>query len=293
MEYRWIETFLVAAKYKNFRMASEQLNLSQPSITVHIKQLEDALNTTLFKRENNRVTLTESGKLFLVQAKKMKQQWDESLQIFALQQKGVIEKCQIAITPMMVETILPNILYEFISTHPEYEISITIEESEKMEQLIEAGDIQLAIGLVQPVSKRVRSHLFVESPLQLAYPLDQYDDETGVFIEEHELFQQYPLFTGHDPTNFAYIQKEVARHYPSCKQIQLSHSYAVKKFIRDGLGISFLPKLILRKDMMEGRLNIYDFQSFPLPNVSLYFLYKELRSLEKSLIEVIESRHFA
>ncbi|MBQ0139672.1 MAG: LysR family transcriptional regulator [Kurthia sp.] len=293
MEYRWIQTFIIAAEFKNFRMASERLNMSQPSITVHIHQLEKFLNTKLFKREKNRVDLTEAGKLFLIQAKKITQQWEQSLQLFDLKQKGIIEKCTIAMTPMVVETILPNILYEFINAHPEYEISISIEESQKMEALIEAGEVHLAIGLVKPTSKRVQSHLFVESPLQLAYPLDQYDDETGVFIEDVELFQTYPLFTGHDPTNSAYIQKEVEKHFPSCKQIQLSHSYAVKKFIRDGLGIAFLPKLILRKDMMEGRLNIYDFKAFELPEVSLYFLYKDVRSVEKLLIQEIESRHFS
>lgn len=293
MEYRWIQTFLVAAEVKNFRIASERLNMSQPSITVHIKQLEKSLNTQLFERKNNRVQLTEAGKLFLIQANKISQQWEESLQFFSLKQQGIVEKCHIAISPMLVETILPNIIYEFIQAHPEFEISITIEESQKMEQLLEDGDVHLAIGLVKPLSKRIESHLFVESPLQLAYPLDQYDDETGVFIEEDELFDKYPLFTGHDPTNFAYIQQEVKAHYPACKQIQLSHSYAVKKFIRDGLGMSFLPKLILRKDMMEGRLNIYDFNRFTLPKVSLYFLYKDIRPVDHLLIKEIESRHFS
>lgn len=292
MEYRWIQTFLVAAEVKNFRIASERLNMSQPSITVHIKQLEKALNTQLFERKNNRVQLSEAGKLFLIQANKISQQWEESLQLFSLKQQGIIEKCHIAISPMLVETILPNIIYEFIQAHPEFEISITIEESQKMEQLLEAGEVHLAIGLVKPVSKRIQSHLFVESPLQLAYPLDQYDDETGVFIEEDELFDKFPLFTGHDPTNFAYIQQKVNAYYPNCKQIQLSHSYAVKKFIRDGLGMSFLPKLILRKDMMEGRLNIYEFNRFALPKVSLFFLYKDIRTVNHLLIKEIESRHF-
>ncbi|GEK34620.1 LysR family transcriptional regulator [Kurthia sibirica] len=293
MEYRWIQTFIVAAEYKNFRIASEKLNMSQPSITVHIKQLEKHLNAELFKRENNRVNLTEAGKVFLIQAKRIATQWETSLQLFDQSQKGIIEKCAIAMTPMMVETILPNIVYEFINEHPEYEISITIEESEKIEELIEAGDIQLGIGLVQPVTKRVMSHLFVETPLQLAYPLDEYDDESGIVYEIDELFSKYPLFTGHNPMNSSYVQRQVEHHFPASKQIQLSHSYAVKKFIRDGLGIAFLPKLVLRKDMMEGRLNIYDFHTFELPVVSLYFLYKNLREIDHLLIEAIKSRHFS
>ncbi|MGE7913714.1 LysR family transcriptional regulator [Lysinibacillus xylanilyticus] len=42
MDYKWIQSFIVAAKSCNFRMAAEELHLSQPSITVHIHQLEQS-----------------------------------------------------------------------------------------------------------------------------------------------------------------------------------------------------------------------------------------------------------
>ncbi|WP_456957842.1 helix-turn-helix domain-containing protein [Lysinibacillus sp. TE18511] len=51
LDYKWIQSFIVAAKYCNFRVAAEELHLSQPSITVHIHQLERSLNVKLFKRE--------------------------------------------------------------------------------------------------------------------------------------------------------------------------------------------------------------------------------------------------
>ena len=50
MDIKWMKTFIVAAKYENFRKASEELFLTQPAITKHIKRLEEHLNIQLFER---------------------------------------------------------------------------------------------------------------------------------------------------------------------------------------------------------------------------------------------------
>lgn len=47
MEYQWLKTFCIAAETLNFRKASEKLVMSQPSVTVHIRLLEEHLGTTL------------------------------------------------------------------------------------------------------------------------------------------------------------------------------------------------------------------------------------------------------
>ena len=63
MDYQWLKTFIVAAETLNFRETSEKLMMSQPSVTVHIRLLEEHLDTKLFDRLNNRVSLTDAGKL--------------------------------------------------------------------------------------------------------------------------------------------------------------------------------------------------------------------------------------
>ena len=64
MDIKWIKTFIVAAKYENFRKASEELFLTQPAITKHIKRLEENLNIQLFKRNGKSITLTSAGSSF-------------------------------------------------------------------------------------------------------------------------------------------------------------------------------------------------------------------------------------
>ena len=61
MDIKWLRTFIIAAEYENFRKASEQLFLTQPAITKHIKRLEEHLEIELFHRVGKTVTLTSAG----------------------------------------------------------------------------------------------------------------------------------------------------------------------------------------------------------------------------------------
>jgi LysR family transcriptional repressor of citA len=71
MELKWIETFLSAARTENFRKTANELYVSQPTVTVHIKLLEEHLGYELFSRAGRRIRITEEGRLFLPYAEEM------------------------------------------------------------------------------------------------------------------------------------------------------------------------------------------------------------------------------
>jgi len=148
LEYKWLQSFIVAAQTCNFRTAAEQLHLSQPSITVHIQQLEEFLHVQLFKREKNRVQLTDTGRLFQVEAQEMVKEWELSIERIRLASKGIQEKVMIAMTPLMVETILPHVIYQFINDNPSIEISILVEDSAKIEDLVNQDQAHMGISLL-------------------------------------------------------------------------------------------------------------------------------------------------
>ncbi len=292
MDYRWLQSFIVAAKTCNFRMAAEELHLSQPSITVHIHQLEQFLQVELFKREKNRVQLTDAGLIFLVEAEAIAQQWNNSLDRFRLAYKGFKEKCIIAMTPLMVETILPHVIYEFIKDNPMIDVSILVEDSKIIEQMIVEGKAHVGISLLPATTRNVNQELLLNSKLEFVIPLDSYDDETGGPIDFESLFSKYALFTHHHPTIWDHLSKQIKQHYPFSKQIQISQSYVVKRFIKDGLGMSFLPKAIVYKEQMEGRFNFVPFDVFELPSVPVYLMYKDDRYKNSELLELIRTRYY-
>ena len=70
MELRQIEYFLVVSRLKNFTRAAEELFVTQPTITIAIKNLEKEFGLPLFFRERGSLTLTEDGRVFLEYAEK-------------------------------------------------------------------------------------------------------------------------------------------------------------------------------------------------------------------------------
>ncbi len=66
----------------------------------------------------------------------------------------------------------------------------------------------------------------------------------------------------------------------------------VKRLIKDGLGLSFLPRMIVRKERMEGRFNIVPFEDFPLPSVPVYLFYKESTQVPDGLVDLLQTRNY-
>ena len=292
LEYKWVQSFIVAAQTCNFRTAAEQLHLSQPSITVHIQQLEGFLHVQLFKREKNRVQLTDAGKLFQLEAQHMMSQWEQSIERIRLASKGIQEKMIIAMTPLMVETILPHVIYQFSNDNPTLEISILVEDLIKIEDLVNQDKAHIGISLLPTRYRQWYQELLIDSPLELVIPLDAYDDETGTYIDYEELFQTYTLFTHHHPTIWGELLRKLREKYVLTKQVSISQSYVVKRFIKDGLGMSFLPRMIVRKERMEGRFNIVPFEAFPFPSVPVYLFYKESTQVTQGLVDVLQTRNY-
>lgn len=287
METKWLKSFLVAAKTENFRKASEMLHLSQPSITVHIQQLEEYLEVQLFERNHARVKLTPTGRHFLPEARAILEVMEKSVQEvrnYAEQRKTQLT---IVISPMLVETIIPHLIYQFSVENAACDVILLVEESHKMDALLLNGEAQIALGLLPSNNRMITSRKFHESPLQLVVPLDEYDDETGQIIEIADLFRHYPLFTDHIATISPSLNLLVKSHFPYARTISISQSYVVKRFIRDGLGISFLPRHIVRREMMEGRFNIVPFEEFELPTVQTYLHFINPTEEAERLIQMI------
>ena len=292
MEIQWLKTFIAAADALNFRKASEQLRMSQPGVTVHIKLLEEFLGITLFDRSNNRVTLTEAGELYRIEAKKLIGLFEESVQTLHAFKQGFRKKWTIAITPLMAETILPYILRTFMQKHPDLEITIRVEESNLIETLVDAGEVQLGISAIDARSKHMESIPIYEEPLLFIAPRDIYDDESGPPIDVLECLRTYTLLTHHHPVFWEDLLHRLRKHLPGIRTMKVSQAHITKRFIQEGLGISFLPHSIVRRELLEGRLMNVHFDLFELPEIPTFVLLKKQGDLETEFIQLLSSHYF-
>ncbi|MEK5071499.1 LysR family transcriptional regulator [Sporosarcina sp. FSL K6-1508] len=292
MDYQWLKTFIVAAETLNFRKASEKLMLSQPSVTVHIRLLEERLGTTLFDRLNNRVTLSDAGKIFYPEAVRLTEDADASVNRMHAFSQGYRRNWTIAISPLMAETILPYLLRSFMKRHPDVELSIRIEESEKIEQLVDNGTAHLGISALDATFKNIESILIYEDPILFIMPTDPYDEESGPPIDVSQVLRENHLFTHHHPVYWDDLLFILNKHIPGIRTMKVTQAHIAKRFIQEGLGVSFLPHSIVRRELIEGRLMQPHFDLFELPTVSTYILVKKKGELEEEFIDQVSNYYF-
>ncbi len=292
MELQWLKTFIVAAETANFRQASEKLIISQPSVTVHIRLLEEYLGAKLFERVKNRVALTDVGKLFYKEAKQLVERMEQSVNRIHTYAQGFRKIWTIAISPLMAETILPYILRTFMESHPDVEISIRVEESVNIEQLVENGDVHLGISALDAKFKNIESIRIYNDPILFVISPDTYDDESGPPIDTLEILQKDYLFTHHHPVYWDSLLNQLNKHVKRIRTMKVTQAHIVKRFIQEGLGISFLPHSIIRRELIEGKLMQPHFDLFTLPTVSTFVIVKRKGELEQEFIHLISKYYF-
>jgi DNA-binding transcriptional LysR family regulator len=113
-----IETFLRAAQYLNFSEAARVLHLSQPTVSHHIKTLEQELGVTLFERQGAAIKLTDAGRLMLPWAKRMLRDSIELQEMMESLKEGLAGDLIIACSTTAGKYILPQLSARFSIRHP-------------------------------------------------------------------------------------------------------------------------------------------------------------------------------
>lgn len=142
---RQLRAFVTLAGCKSFAEASELLHLSQPALSVSIKNMEQAVGGSLFSRSTRSLELSPEGRDFLPTARRLLADWEQAFddlgRTFSLQQG----KVSIAVMPSFAMNQFPTALLAFREQHPD--INVTIEDV-VMESVIDAvreGQVDLGI----------------------------------------------------------------------------------------------------------------------------------------------------
>lgn len=143
-DYR-LKVFHTVASRSSFTKASEELNISQPAVTKHIKEIENQLNTKLFDRKGTSIQLTQSGKILFDYAEKIRNIYrDLEFEIHQInqQRKG---RLIIGASTTIAQYILPEILAKFKLYYPDIKVELIAHNTEIISELLKEGKIDLGI----------------------------------------------------------------------------------------------------------------------------------------------------
>ncbi|KAB8129359.1 LysR family transcriptional regulator [Gracilibacillus oryzae] len=247
MDIKWIKTFIIAAKHENFRKASEELFLTQPAVTKHVKRLEAHLQITLFKKAGKMVKLTAAGHKFLSYAKELLASYETGLANFELWKQGYSRKLVLAVAPQIASSFLPNLLRKFMKLNPDIEILINVRNSFEIGEEISSGNADIGLTRLEPLQKNLHTEVLHKEDVTLVGPANRQ-------LSEEDALNQYRLITNNHPEYWEDLLMDIKIYFPLIQTMEVNQMEVTKKFIENGLGVSYLPKSIAGDEVRQGKL---------------------------------------
>jgi DNA-binding transcriptional LysR family regulator len=149
-----LQTFLAIAQTRSFTRAAERLGLRQSTVSQHIRKLEDDAGRRLFVRDTHSVTMTADGEAMIEFARSILAANERAERYLAGSElRG---RLRFGASEDFVMSRLPEVLREFVRTHPLVEFELTVGLSGELNEKLERGELDLVCGKRRPGDDRGR-----------------------------------------------------------------------------------------------------------------------------------------
>lgn len=144
MDYRDL-VFLAVASNMNISRAAEELHISQPAVSKHIKEMESKMGIALLERRGNRVYLTKAGEKAFKHLNIIKQQYSEMEFDLAQTMSGFKGSLRVGASSTIAQYVLPAVLAAFHKRYPEIKVSLLNGNSVEIEKLLLERKVDIAL----------------------------------------------------------------------------------------------------------------------------------------------------
>jgi DNA-binding transcriptional LysR family regulator len=271
-----LRVFYTVAQTLNFNRAAEQLNISQPAVTKHIKEIEQHYATTFFDRTRKQIILTKAGEILLQHAHLIFEQYQKLEFDINLLQNKTEGTLHIGASTTIAQYVIPGYLAHFHKRFPEINIELTNANSLVIEQLLDEKKIDL--GLVEgPVHhSELKYTTFLKDEIVLVtHPKNV---SRNRIIEPNELIK-LPLLTREAGSGTSEIINEhlmrIGIAYKDLNiQMQLGSTESIKNYLFCSETFAFLSIYSVKQELADDRLSIVDINGLDIER-TFSFVYRQ------------------
>lgn len=251
-----LRVYVTVVEKSNFSIAAKQLNLSQPGVSLHIRNLENEFGVKLINRTSKFVKMTEAGEILYAHAKQMLEHYEAAKEQIHLLRDEVTGVLKIGASYTIGEYLLPRLIAQFAGQYPQVDIQATIANTEDIAQAIRANELD--VGLVEgqvDYADIALNQPFMEDEMVLVVPPDHALSECQV-VEPSLLHNQVWIMRENGSgsrTNSEQLIKELDLTVK--RTFVFSSNQGVKEAVLAGLGIALLSKWVIRKELESGELS--------------------------------------
>ncbi len=253
-----LKVFQCVARNLSFTKASNELFVSQPAITKHIKELESEFEIKLFHRTGNKISLTQAGKLLLSYSEQILLLHDE-LKFEISQLNGNVEGVlRIGASSTISQYVIPAALARFNENYPEIKLSLTNGNTEFIEHLLIKNEINIGIVEGKPTNSDIRYTPFLNDELLIFTATQKSKIPDSLTNEE---FLNLPLVLRERGSGtLEIIEKSLKHCHINPKQLNilmhLGSTEAIKSFIKTGNGVGIVSRFAIEQELSANIFKI-------------------------------------
>jgi LysR family transcriptional regulator, low CO2-responsive transcriptional regulator len=260
---RQLSVFVAVAKHLSFARAAEELHLTQPAVSMQIKELEAGVQLPLFERAGRSVRLTMPGEYLLVYARRVLATLKEAGDAMAKLRR--VQGGRITIG--MVSTakyFLPRMLARFRVQHPAVEMRLAAGNREQLSRLLHDNEVDLAVMGRPPRELDTRAEPFAAHPLAVVaspeHPLARRREIPAQALNTEEFIVREPGSGTRAAMEHFFRDQRIA----PAQTMEMSSNETIKQAVIANMGLAFLSLHTVALELSAGELVVLDVLGLPL-----------------------------
>jgi DNA-binding transcriptional LysR family regulator len=257
-----LQIFLKVVQMQSVTKASEALHLTQPAVSIQLKNFQDQFDIPLTEVVNRKIYITDFGREIAEAAENIINQ------VYAINYKTLAYKGQLTgrLKISVVSTgkyVMPYFLSEFMKKHSGIELLMDVTNKIKVVESLEKNEVDFALVSILPSTLHIEQLDFLQNKLFLVGSSTlEFDNGNN----SKEIFKDLPLIFREKGSGTRQIMENfIERNKLSVlRKMELTSNEAVKQALLAGLGHSIMPLIGIRNELHNNELQIIPIKGLPI-----------------------------
>lgn len=281
MDIRDLQIFVSVARHLNYTRAAEEVHLSQPSVSVRMRQLERDLGSKLFEQLGKKVALTEAGQLLLPHAMRVIAARDGARH--AIDELQGLERGSIRIgastTPGMY--LVPQTIAKFKEEYPKINVYLVVRDTRQIEEGIIRNDFDFGFVGGHLVGDEVDVLPWVTDELKLIVPMGHRFARKRT-ISHQELSNEKFIVREQGSATRAVVASHLRKLRIELETVmEIENPESLKKAVQSGLGIAFISAFAVETELKAETLVALDIRNLRMRR-ELKIVYRKDKHLSRA-----------
>jgi DNA-binding transcriptional LysR family regulator len=271
-----LQIFLKIVQTKSITKAAEELNLTQPAVSIQLKKLQDQFDIPLTEVIGRQLYITHFGNEIAITAQKVLDEV-ETINYKSKTFKGILSGKLMVSVVSTGKYVMPYFLCDFLNQNKGIDLIMDVTNKSKVVKSLENNEVDFALVSILPDDIQLQSEILLDNKL---YLIGNHNAVSQIQNNYSNLFDEYPLIYREEGSATRLVMENYLQRngIQSAKKMQLTSNEAVKQAVIAGIGYSIMPIIGLKNELESGDLKIISMKGFPIKS-NWYLVWLKNKSL--------------